>query len=95
MERFSNAELNIISEKVRKVVKQFDITVKVSEPDRIWLLLPSTMHFPTHHDMAEMAQRTLAIAGVRLHLDLEVMFMQNDKYLCTIILHGIPKSEFN
>ena len=95
MERFTNEELNMIATRLRVTLKEFPIEIKLKEPDEVYILLPETKVFKTNEEMAEFAYKTMDAAGIKLHLDLKVSFMEGGKYICTVILHATPKPLVN
>lgn len=95
MEMFSAEELNTIAGRLRIALKEFPLEIKLKEPDEVYILLPETKVFKSHEEMAEFAYKSMDAAGVKLHLDLKVSFMEGSKYICTVILHATPKPLIN
>lgn len=95
MESFTAEELNTIAGMLKITLKDFPLEIKIKEPDEIYILLPETKVLNSHEEMAEFAYHSMEVAGVKLHLDLKVSFMEGGKYICTVILHGTPKSEIS
>jgi len=95
MEGLYNEALNTIAERLRYIFTTLKIDVKLAEPNKVFLFIPKERPFASNEAMAEFAFESMKIAGIKLHFDLEVSFMYDGNYVCSVILHGTPKSEIN
>lgn len=95
MAKITASELATVANKVADLVKQFDIEVKVSEPNAIALLIPNDMSFNDKVAMTEFARHVLAAAGIHIYADLEFVFFKAGMILDHVVIHGLPREQLN
>ena len=95
MAKITAKELAAVAKKIMGLVTQFDIEVKVSEPNVIALLIPDDMSFNDQAAMAEFARQILLTAGVHIYADLEFVFFKADIVLGSVVIHGLPREQLN
>ncbi|WP_316846413.1 hypothetical protein [Pedobacter psychrodurus] len=93
MEQFTSEELNTITGRLRHALNSFPVKVTLAEPNQVWILLPAKPLFSSHREMTEFARHSIMSAGIKLHLDLHMVFMQGEEYISTVILDGTPEPE--
>jgi len=95
MAKITTNELAAVAKKIMDLVVQFDIEVKVSEPNVIALLIPDDMSFNDQVAMAEFARQVLLTAGVHIYADLEFVFFRAEVVLGSVVIHGLPREQLN
>lgn len=95
MAKITANELAAVAKKIMDLVAQFDIEVKVSEPNVIALLIPDDMSFNDQAAMTEFARQVLLTAGVHIYADLEFVFFRAEVVLGSVVIHGLPREQLN
>lgn len=95
MAKITANELAAVAKKIMGLVAQFDIEVKVSEPNIIALLIPADMSFNDQAAMSEFARQVLLTVGVHIYADLEFVFFRADVVLGNVVIHGLPREQLN
>jgi len=95
MAKITTNELAAVAKKIMDLVVQFDIEVKVSEPNVIALLIPDDMSFNDQVAMAEFARQVLLTAGVHIYAYLEFVFFRAEVVLGSVVIHGLPREQLN
>lgn len=88
-------ELAQVAEKLEKLLKNFNIRLKVGLPNIIALHLPDEITFRDEKAMQDFGYQSLNLAGIRLFAQLEMVFISADQNLTSIILQGTPREEIN
>ncbi|GAA3965833.1 hypothetical protein GCM10022246_18550 [Pedobacter ginsengiterrae] len=95
MDSITPYELAQVAEKLEKLLKNFNITLKVGLPNVIALSLPEDIIFRDEKAMQDFASQSLNAAGIHLYAQLEMVFISANQNLTTIILQGTPRDYIN